>query len=325
MRKYLIILCNIVICFSTCTKTQPKEINTIQEIQNEKNIVNSLENVITTYHYDKAIIIADKLNVRDDSSFTGNIIDKYSFGKEVTIYATRDFGNVINNEYNCWYKLSNTEDVWANSLYVRRFPIYISSEEKVKDSFYDRYTSKAFIEIIDIIETNNKKYFIIGYGGSNYDKFQKIEIGSLLIVDDFHYNIIDNKFDNLFKLSENMCQIVEKLSIIKKEYLIKGEFEKTDSEYYFSGYRAIYHVLNSGFIKGLKITNKDEWLSFGLRIGTDSSYLEELFGAPTEKEYNESNNLVWYYYESYLYNTNMIYFEIDDNGKIISINNFIIL
>jgi len=54
-----------------------------------------------------------------------------------------------------------------------------------------------------------------------------------------------------------------------------------------------------------------------LRIGVESSYLEKLFGKPSEKEYNESGNLVWYYYG----NHSPLYFEID-NDKIISINFF---
>jgi hypothetical protein len=319
MKKYFIILCSIIMCFSACTKTQPKETNTAQEIQNAQDNGKTM----TLYYPEKAIVIANKLNVRDTSSFTGNVIDQYNFGKEVTIYVIRDYGNVINDEYNCWYSLSHTENIWVNSLYIKTFPFFVSSEEK-KEDIWNPYVSKSIIQIEDIKKVNNKNVFIICNDYDVYDNSYKetlsIEIDSLLIINDLHYNIIDNKYDNLYRLTEIIEGIAGYLlsRIIQKEYLVEGEFKDTGSIYYNDGYRATYHILADEFIRKLEITNENEQFLPGLCIGGKSAYLEKILGTPSEKKYNESGYLTWYYYG----NHSPLYFEIY-NDKIISVNWFI--
>jgi hypothetical protein len=270
---------------------------------------------------EKAVVITDNLNIRNSPSLDGTIIDKYYFGKIVTIRAIRDYKNSINGEYNCWYKLSDTEEVWANALFIKRFPFFINSIEKDNSAgIYGILSTSITIEINDIIEIDRKYYFSIYFLPDRTNKLQ-IEMDKTILVNNLHFNIIDNNYDNLYKSTyENMNELINELHpiIIQEEYLIQSTVGRSGI-YYMPGYKADYTTAFGGFITKFEVSNEDQYFFCGLRIGEKSSYLEKIFGFPTEIIYNESHNPIWVYRTSpyYEHMPQNLCFEIENNQIII--------
>jgi hypothetical protein len=271
------------------------QVDFTEETQEQKIDSSQTQRVTDILVNEKAVVITNNLNIRNSPFLNGTIIDKFYFGKIVTIYAIRDYQNIINGEYNCWYKLSNTEEVWANALYIKKFPFFINSDE----NFYSSnllYNSnfKHIIKINNITENNGIKYFNIihGYNGDELE----IEMDIKFSIDAYHFTILDNYYDNLYKIvNENIYTIKDKIfpMIIPDKYLIE-----TDDIYEMPGYKVICHVMSSkygGFIRKIEITNKEEHFICGLQLGEKRSYLEKIFGIPTEIIYDEYNELILSY------------------------------
>jgi hypothetical protein len=293
-----------------------QEMDSTEETQVQKIDFLQTQRVPNILLNEKAVVITDNLNIRNAPSLNGTIIDKYHFGKIVIIYAIRDYKNTINGEYNCWYKLSNAEEVWANALFIKRFPFFINSVEK------DYQDSSITIEINNIEQIGSKYYFSIYLLPDSENSIQ-IEINKTILVNDLHFNIIDNNYDNVYKLTyENMRKLkIELLPIIIQEkYLVEGTFGSSGSTYHMPGYKARYLVWDNGFISKLEISNKDEYFLSGLRIGEKSSYLEKILGFPAEIRYSESYNPIWIYLTSFNNNhvPQTISFEIE-NENIVNI------
>jgi hypothetical protein len=268
---------------------------------------------------EKAVVITDNLNIRNAPSLNGTIIDKYHFGKIVTIYAIKDYRNTINGEYNCWYKLSDTEEVWSNALFIKRFPFFINSAENI--ILDDRWNISTTIEINDIIEINSKYYFGIYLLPDRTNKLQT-GIDKTILINDLHFNIIDNNYSNLYKSTyENMKELIDELHpiIIQEEYFVESiPFADGGGIYYMPGYKAEYNDIWG--ISKLEITNKEQNFFYGLRIGERKSYLEKIFGLPMEIKYSGYNNPIWVYRTSphYHHSPYTLSFEIE-NEQILNI------
>jgi hypothetical protein len=291
--------------------TENIQVDSSEETKVQKTDTSQTQHVPDILVNEKAVVTTDNLNIRNLPSLDGTIIDNIYFGNVVTIYAIRDYKNTINGEYNCWYKLSNTEEIWANALYIKRFPFFINSDEYIDWShvFYE-YPSRAIIKINNFNEFNGKYYFTIIHGYSDEPNELDVEMNTMISIDDIHFTILNNNYDNLYKIvNENIYKINEKLfpTITYDEYLASGGiYEKL-------GYKAFYSYINpayGGFIKKLEIKDKEERFICGLRLGEKRSYLEKIFGFPTEIKYDKSDNIIFSYS---LFNDEFVRFKIEND------------
>jgi len=323
--KKIFILIAFSIFLITCIKTNKNETESALYIQEEKNINENIidDNIMLEYtkiEYieEKAIIITDNLSIFDSPSFFGKKINQLAFGSIITIYAIGNNYNLANEQFNYWYKISNTEDLWINALFVKKFPFYVNSEEKGRWN--------EFHEVNILINDINNGEYLINIPLRKEEEIN-IEVNKNIVIElfsfgklvEYNFIIFNSKYDNLCKLlMEYIYDTKRRIQsvIIQNEYLIEGNFMETDSIYYMPGYKAYYTIHNTGFIKGLEITNKDEEFLFGLRAGESSTYLEILFGPPMDLEYSNSKNLIWVYY---ILNGIKVYFEIE-NDRVLSIN-----
>ena len=355
MKKIFAVLVTILVCFPSCekaplqepdaTETQKTNVMEMQEldttgfIQAQDTDVQQARHIIGVPVYEKAVIITDNLNIRNSPSFESAVVDKYYFGTVVSIYAIMDYGDVVNGEYNCWYKLSDTQEIWANSLYIKRFPFIVGSVESKWDYAYIPYT----IEINDVIKTDmlntaeenggyRFKLLFLPY----IHEALHVKIEKTILIDGFrineskgglHFEIIYNKYDNLHKLvNENMLQLKKRLQpiIMQEKYLVEGVLGVPDSVYSMPGYKVYYTAMEAGLINKMDVSTENERFLYGLRVGEKSSYLEKVLGSPIEIRYSERDNQVFYYITSLdnAYAPEILTFEIE-NGKIINIGWYI--
>ena len=124
----------------------------------------------------KGFVFTDKLKVRNAPSLKSNKIDTLEFGDVITYYEISGSGEYKNGTLDKWVKISDTEDQWVNYFYVIQFPAKLEYENKSEihaynwesdvNNVYDQLPERIIIE--DIIEENNKKYFVITIDDNDY-------------------------------------------------------------------------------------------------------------------------------------------------------------
>lgn len=102
------------------------------------------------------INITKKLNVRNAPSVKGKTIRQASFGDCFHIWEERGSKMTKDGVYDLWYKISDKEE-WINALYSRKFPFYISSEEKIKIEDRNIEYRKLIMKIEGYREIDGKK------------------------------------------------------------------------------------------------------------------------------------------------------------------------
>jgi len=106
---------------------------------------------------DGCINITKKLNVRNAPSVKGKTIRQASFGDCFHIWEEKGSKTTKDGVYDLWYKISADKEEWINALYSRKFPFYISSEERLKALSYDGEYRKLTVKIEGYREIDGKK------------------------------------------------------------------------------------------------------------------------------------------------------------------------
>jgi hypothetical protein len=306
MKKIILLM---LLCFSTIVYSQ-------------NNLNSNKANV-------KGVVFTDKLKVRNAPSLKSNKIDTLEFGDVITFYEISGSGEYKNGTLDKWVKISDTEDQWVNYFYVIQFPAKLEYENKSEihaynwesdvNNVYDQLPERIIIE--DIIEENNKKYFVITIDDNDYyhNDLHNIKVEMNSVIKNFlpeSYSralrrIADRKLyldfgsDCWYELGENGEHI-----IFEEGYLPEGAVKIGENEWLLESsaknlniqglkvqdnisLRKYNFCINSLPILRKKSITENTVLEYGIKLGMSKKDLIDILGLPDKIE-NED-----YLYENY--------------------------
>lgn len=306
MKKKIILL--MLLCFSTIVYSQ-------------NNLNSNKTNV-------KGFVFTDKLKVRNAPSLKSNKIDTLEFGDVITYYEISGSGEYKNGTLDKWVKISDTEDQWVNYFYVIQFPAKLEYENKSEihaynwesyvNNVYDQLPERIIIE--DIIEENNKKYFVITIDDNDYyhNDLHNIRVEMNSIIKNFlpesYFQALQNSGERKIKLDfesdlycvydtygnyigggmvlpENAIKIDENEWIIKSELggINLNQLKIQDN----ISLRKYNFCINSLPILRKNSITENTVLEYGIKLGMSKKDLIDILGLPDKIE-NEA-----YLYENY--------------------------
>jgi hypothetical protein len=281
--------------------------------------------VCGVYPQEKALITTDVLNIRSAPSLNSQVVQKYKFGDIVYIFDERGSGEIIDNELDLWYKISETRNLWMNALYINKFPFFIKSDEIDTERFErnmakgvlilgtdDEY--KCVLKINDCITENNKKYLtgsVVYCPEAPEEVFKNItvELDYELPVFNTYIKVLDSNYNNMQELSNDIIYITCKE--MEKE-IIASYGELSDREEYQTSNFFAYYSKYFGIIR-FSFSTQKYTLKYGIKVGRNLDYIKRILGEP----YKIDGNKLMYKNFTRM-NESKIIFE-TDNDIIISI------
>jgi hypothetical protein len=254
------------------------------------------------YAQEKSLVTTDVLNVRDAPSLNGQVVQKYEFGDIVYIFCESGSGEILNNELDLWYKISETGNVWVNALYIKKFPFFIKSE--AEDILY-----RCVLKIEDCITENTKKYLtgriVYGPEAGRVKPLGNItlELDYKIPVFDTYINVLDNNYNNLQELSNGFANVASKEMY---EELAASYNELSGGKYQTSNF-SVEHSRNRGIIQFTLFTQKYTF-KYGIRVGRNVNYIKRILGEP----YRIDGNKLTYQTFTRI-NESIIIFDIDND------------
>ncbi len=165
----------LILLIASCSKKESSETNVKPSNQNIQNQVLS-NNDEPKKKENRYFVSTDSLKIRDAPNMQGEKVNSLKFGDEITVYKTEGSGEYKNGILDKWCLISENEEQWVNYFYIIQFPAKLEYENKSEihaynwesdvNNVYDQLPERIIIE--DIIEENNKKYFVITIDDNDY-------------------------------------------------------------------------------------------------------------------------------------------------------------
>jgi hypothetical protein len=260
-----------------------------------------------------AINIVNKLNIRNAPSINGKILRQSSFGDCFKIWEKRGNKTINNGVLDLWYKISADKEEWINALYLRSFPFFISSVEKLNNEYSDEEYSRITMKIEGYREINGKKELMADIDsidrGTDPDTnfrvyFTPVEFrGSIELQEEYSFNsrhrefkyisdyiqseykitLIDNTFENLRTYSleiEEISNLYNRFfDFVNSNPEGGGAVYLDGNEVYFDNDDIDYEDYKEGgtWIKTITI-NSSKIVLTGIRIGSARNDIFVQFG-----------------------------------------------
>jgi hypothetical protein len=261
---------------------------------------------------DGCINITKKLNVRNAPSIKGKIIRQASFGDCFHIWEEKGSKITKDGVFDLWYKVSADKEEWINALYARKFPFYISSDEKIKVKDRDIEYRKLIMKIEGYREIDGKKELMadveslekipdgiffspVAFRGfvelqekysfpfdqKKFEDYNKYEFDKIVSAAQLEYKA--TLLDSMFEILRNYSLEIEEINNLYNWFIYAEEGETV----YFNGKEVYFNISDVDYEEYIERPksgtttfniNSSEIILTGIRVGSKEEDVLAYFG-----------------------------------------------